>query len=141
MQIEQGPIPVGEREPLWRYVRLNTLFLYLSGRAYIPSIKALQECDPTEGLEIMDHVWQMLGFTAAEQDELGKWVYEHKLSKDERDTWDVNRSYPGANQQVYLPHYYDVLEQSRYAWCWFNAKHESAAMWQVYGRSGHPDLG
>ena len=45
MEIEQGPVAVGADEPLWRYVRLSTLFLYLSGRAYIPSIKALQERD------------------------------------------------------------------------------------------------
>ena len=115
---------------------MNTLFLYLSGRAYIPSIKALQKCDPTEGLEIMDHICAISGFTDAEYDELGKWVYEHRLNKDEIDTWKINFNNPGANQKVFLRHYYDVLEQTRYAWCWFNSKHESAAMWQLYGPSG-----
>jgi hypothetical protein len=136
MTIEQGPLPLGTREPLWRYVRLNTLFLYLSGKAYIPSIKTLQKCDPTEGLEIVDHIWAMSGFTSAEHEELSRWVSEHRLSKDEKDVWNINRGYPGANQKVFLRHYYQVLEESRYAWCWFQSMYESAAMWQLYGPSG-----
>ena len=136
MEIEQGPVAVGADEPRWRYVRLSTLFLYLSGRAYIPSIKALQERDPTEGLEILDHIWAMTGFTSAEHDELGHWAYEHCLPDGEKITWNINFTYPGANQKVFLSHYYKALEESRYAWCWFRSKHESAAMWQIYGRRG-----
>jgi hypothetical protein len=33
-----------------RYVRLSTLFHYLSGRAFIPSLRLLQNLDPQEGL-------------------------------------------------------------------------------------------
>src|SRR5438132_1618528 len=33
-----------------RYVRLSTLFQYLSGRAFIPSLRLLRNLDPQEGL-------------------------------------------------------------------------------------------
>jgi len=136
MPIEQGPIPVDENEPLWRYVRLNTLFHYLAGKAFIPSIKTLRECDPTEGLEVCDEVWAMVGFSDEEKCEIAKWVYEKRLSPGEKKCWDVNKTHPGANQLVYLQHYYEVLEETRYAWCWFRSNHESAAMWQLYGHDG-----
>jgi hypothetical protein len=143
MEVEQGPKPVAESEPLWRYVRLSTLFLYLSGKAYIPSIKALQQCDPTEGLENTewDPTDKTSGFTEAEEEELRRWVYEWR-SPAGKDTWKINlayadpRSWVGTNWWVTLQRYWDVLNQSRYAWCWFNSKYESAAMWQFYGQGG-----
>jgi hypothetical protein len=33
-----------------RYVRSSTLFYYLSGRAFIPSLRLLRDLDPQEGL-------------------------------------------------------------------------------------------
>ena len=35
--------------PIVRYVRLSTLFLYLSNHAFIPSLSLLQDLDPMEG--------------------------------------------------------------------------------------------
>jgi hypothetical protein len=33
---------------LWRYVPLRTLFVYLSGKVFIPSVATLQNSDPFE---------------------------------------------------------------------------------------------
>jgi hypothetical protein len=38
-----------DETPIVRYVRLSTLFLYLSNRAFIPSLECLQGIDSFEG--------------------------------------------------------------------------------------------
>lgn len=131
-----GPIGVHPSDSLWRYVRLSTFFEYLVGRAYIPSVRKLRDCDPTEGLPLVDHVWAMNGFKNEEADALDDWVYQHRLNDDEKTCWDLNRTCPGANQRVWLQHYFEVLERSRFAWCWLRSANESAAMWQLYGNEG-----
>lgn len=117
-------------------MRLSTLFEYLAGRLFVPSVRKLRECDPSEGLPLVDHVWAMIGFERDEADDLERWVYDHRLSGPAKECYDANRTYPGANQRVWLEHYYDVLEQTRFASCWLKSATESAAMWQLYGTAG-----
>src|SRR6516164_7075398 len=40
--------PLTDKTQIVRYVQLSTLFLYLSGRAFIPSLKLLRRMDPFE---------------------------------------------------------------------------------------------
>lgn len=148
MSIEKGPIPVPEDAPLWRYVSLSTLFLYVSGRAAVPSIRSLRECDPTEGLKLGDHVRAMGVIDPKDYHDLEEYVRKHRMSESQRQTFDLNRSqdtqpsgptfWPdyGGNQSVVVREYFEMLETTRYAWCWFNSGQESAAMWQTYGQHG-----
>ncbi|HTH47320.1 MAG TPA: hypothetical protein VMB21_07395 [Candidatus Limnocylindria bacterium] len=134
MPLLPGPILVQEHAPLWRYVPLHTLFHYLAGKVFIPSIGLLQKGDPTEGLRIVDEVWSMSGFSPDERVSLLDYVFRHLLSDQGRTLWGINGS--RANQREAFDHYEKMLEGSRYAWCWFKSLHESAAMWQLYGKGG-----
>jgi hypothetical protein len=137
MGIHQGLRPIETHAPLWRYVRLKTLFFYLTGKAYVPSVRKLQECDRSEGLPICDHIWTTEGFTKEEYVELAKWVEEERtLTKSEKELFELNRRHAGANQRVYFEHYHEFLSRTRYAWCWYASAFESAAMWQLYGQDG-----
>ena len=46
---ENDPQLLPDNACLWRYVPLKTLFLYLSGNIFIPSIEKLRQSDPFEG--------------------------------------------------------------------------------------------
>lgn len=144
MPIEQGPIPVEEDAPLWRYVSLSTFLQYLSGRVFVPSIKKLRECDPCEGVRVgnVDLAWVTNAFSNEEYGVLCKWVCENRLSKADQECWDYNakqeRSWPArpGNQIVAVRHLEAEIAETRYAWCWFDSVSESAGMWQVYGKNG-----
>jgi hypothetical protein len=42
-----------DETPIVRYVRLSTLFLYLSNRAFVPSLECLRGIDSFEGMHMM----------------------------------------------------------------------------------------
>ena len=41
--------PISDKTEIVRYVRLSTFLLYLTNRAFIPSLRLLQSLDPLEG--------------------------------------------------------------------------------------------
>lgn len=134
MSFTQGPIPINENVSLWRYVPLATLFHYLAGKVFVPAIEKLQECDPTEGLRVVNGGRARVGFSDVEWASLLKYIYDHRLTPAEKQQWDCN-GHDAELNGMFL-HYEKFLAESRYAWCWFNSPHESAAMWQLYGKGG-----
>ncbi len=59
-QISDDPkLRVDESASLWRYVKLSTLFLNLSGTVYVPTIAQLQKSDPKEGLAAVSAEWRL----------------------------------------------------------------------------------
>jgi hypothetical protein len=46
---DDSKLRVGESDCLWRYIKLSTLFLNVSGTVYVSTIAQLQKSDPKEG--------------------------------------------------------------------------------------------
>jgi len=132
---------------LWRYVPLKTLFVYLSGKVFIPSIETLRKLDPFEGEFYYDshpalfngaiETWH--GKDGA--DEMREWLFEHKfpaaLQKHIRPE-PGNRASTNLDSPSYRQTYFEILRSTRCAWCWFDGGEniESAAMWNLYGKAG-----
>src|SRR5438094_2162775 len=55
---EDTQLRVDESAGLWRYVKLSTLFLNLSGTVYVPTIAQLKKSDPKEGLAAVAAEWR-----------------------------------------------------------------------------------
>lgn len=124
---------------IWRYVPLRTLFFYLSGLVFIPSIAKLRKEEPFEGEFYEDATW----FNDALAKQFGEeaitvedWIFKNLCSEFDRQYIKNNKSYPNAAAEVYQQHYFDFVRRTRFAWCWFRSERESAAMWSVYGSQG-----
>lgn len=126
-------------EQIWRYVPLRTLFFYLNGLVFVPSVAKLRNTDPFEGEFYESVMWfntafhQVYGGRANEIDE---WLYTNLCSPAERDYIDINRTVPNAGAEVLRRHYLDFIRKTRFAWCWFRSCRESASMWNTYGNQG-----
>jgi hypothetical protein len=129
-------------EVIWRYVPLRTLFFYLNGQVFVPSVAKLRAKDPFEGEFYENIAW----FNAAFQEHYGneargveEWIIKVLCSDSERELIHINKNNPnGANAapMVLRKHYFDFVRRTRFAWCWFQSNRESAAMWSVYGNQG-----
>ena len=124
---------------VWRYVPLRTLFFYLNGLVFIPSVAKLRTEDPFEGEFYEEIAW----FNSAFQDQYGNEtnviegsIFKELCSDDERHHIEINKGYPNAAAEVFRRHYFDFVRRTRFAWCWFQSYRESAAMWSVYGNQG-----
>jgi len=126
-----------DNAPLWRYVSLKTLFLYLTGKVFIPSVLKLRDGDPFEGQFTSETEW----FNTAMRERYGQqceaiedWIrdklcgtFEKKQIEADFSTW---------SPIFVCDHYFDFRRTTRFAWCWFHSLTESAAMWKIYGRQG-----
>jgi hypothetical protein len=119
-----------------RYVRLSTLFHYLSGRAFIPSLRLLQNLDPQEGLLAKEvyspaygshHLRELL--TPA-QDWLLKQARGPKVQP--KAGHELNAVELRFLAQVWL----DELARRRSIWCWNIFEGDSNALWSLYGSRG-----
>jgi hypothetical protein len=127
--------------PIWRYVPLRSLFFYLNGLIFIPSVAKLKAGDPFEGKSHDDIAWFNQAFLdryGDKADGLDKWMLAKLCSDAERHVIDINKTNAGGSPApLYLRrHYFDFIMQTRFAWCWFHSQRESAAMWSVYGNQG-----
>ena len=122
---------------LWRYVPLKTLFVYLCGNVFIPSITTLRKADPFEGSVFLDlipngwisHVIEKW-HGAVEAAKVRQWLGQHVLCAELQEF--------GDNPETIYRAYLEILQNTRCAWCWFEANEntESAAMWNLYGKDG-----
>ncbi len=133
--IENGPLTVAPSVPLWRYVGLPALLLYLDGKLRLPSVSGLRRMDVMEGVPAWDEVTQSDAFKDSEYAELYEYV-KSTLSDVGQKSLVSNVSHPPANQQVIYEHWRDLVASTRYALCLFQAKHESMAMWRLYAPRG-----
>jgi hypothetical protein len=124
---------------VWRYVPLRTLFFYLNGLVFIPSVAKLRATDPFEGEFYEDIAWFNSAFSDHYGNEAGameKWMLDKLCSDDERHHIKINENYPNAAAEVFRRHYFDFIRKTRFAWCWFHSYRESAPMWSIYGNQG-----
>lgn len=124
---------------VWRYVPLRTLFFYLNGLVFIPSVAKLRAGDPFEGEFYEEIAW----FNSAFQGQYGQeasaieqWMLKVLCTDYERLHIDINKSFPNAAAEVFRRRYFDYVRRTRFAWCWFQSYRESAAMWSIYGNQG-----
>lgn len=124
---------------LWRYVPLRTVFFYLSGLIFIPSLAKLRNNDPFEGEFFEEIAWFNKGFHdfhGRNAVPLEKWIEDNLCSKDDLQFIEINRTEGNAPAKIYRKHYFDLIRRTRFAWCWFQSGRESAAMWSTYGNQG-----
>ena len=128
---------LGDDQQLWRYIPYKTLFLYLKGKAYIPTIEKLRERDPFEG----DFPFGVAALNQALRDRCGsqhesviKWIHGQLCTDTERKMIKLNRKHGDYVFKIYQRRYLAFLRRTRYAWCWFASGIESALMWNSYGR-------
>lgn len=123
---------------LWRYVPLKTLFFYLSGNIFIPSIGKLRQSDPFEGEFFFDNPWfntAMAEHYGSDLPKVDEWLLE-RCPDWERNSIELNKNYPGYAANFLEKHYFEFIRNTRCVWCWFLSRSESAAMWSVYGNQG-----
>jgi len=130
--------PVNEKMPLWRYMKLSSFFMLLEGRAFFPSAARLRSGDPLEG-DLLPEPEELMSVL---QDECGGdasnlvyWLKNH--SNDiQKMMLDANPNDAILGSSIFSSCYIEELAKRRAVWCWFNASHESAGMWSVYGNAG-----
>jgi hypothetical protein len=106
---------------IWRYVPLRTLFFYLNGLVFIPSVAKLRVGDPFEGEFYEDIAW----FNAAFSDHFGNvaneidnWMLKELGSDPEQRIVEINRNIPnGANSAptILRKHYFEFVRRTRFA--------------------------
>ncbi len=124
---------------VWRYVPLRTLFFYLNGLVFIPSVAKLRAGDPFEGEFYENVAWFNTAFRdqyGGEAEKMDQWILKFLCSDSERHYVEINKAYPGATDEVFRRHYFDFIRRTRFSWCWFHSYRESAAMWSAYGNQG-----
>jgi hypothetical protein len=119
-----------------RYVRLSTLLHYLSGRAFIPSLRLLRNLDPQEGL-LAKEVYQA-GYGSHHLKEL---LTKHQdwLCNQARGPKVVpqgGQELSGVGFSFLAQVWLDELARRRSVWCWNIFEGHSNALWALYGSRG-----
>lgn len=132
---------LNDERPLWRYVPYKTMFLYLEGKVFIPTIERLRKGDPFEGnfpITIPDFNRSINDRYPEHHHQVTDWIREKLCTANEQKLIQRNDDYgyPEFKFKLYRRHYMDFLRKTRYAWCWFLSGIESALMWNSYGRDG-----
>ena len=137
MTFENGPVEVDEAKPIWRYVGLPALLVYLEGNLRLQSVDSLKRIDPAEGIPLWDDVTQSDAFEKEEREELWGYVYS-KLSPKDQLLWNANASsgHHIANQGIVFEEWRHIVNRTRYAICFIESPHESMAMWRLFAPHG-----
>jgi len=134
---QAGALP--DNLPLWRYMKLSSLFLLIEGATFFPSIATLRAADPLEGDLQPDPPWvsgalaKLCGQPAA--DELDEWLLAGAEDWARR-YHELNKDNPQHNTVFFVDLYQRQLAKRRAVSCWFASDIESAGMWSIYGRGG-----
>lgn len=129
---------VDESASLWRYVKLSTLLLNLSGTVYVPTVAQLQKSDPKEGLAAVSAEWRF-GYLLDREHGTIKKVLEALPAEKQKliGAGDPsNLADMMQNSRIIADFYDEQQSQLKCAWCWHSSSHESAAMWKLYANSG-----
>src|SRR5437667_3125556 len=138
-QISEDPkLRVDESAGLWRYVKLSTLFLNLSGTVYVPTVAQLKKSDSKEGLAAVSAEWRFGHLFDHELDTIEK-IFEALPPEEQKRIRATNPSnlVEAMQSSETIANFYDEQQaQLKCAWCWHCSSHESAAMWKLYADSG-----
>jgi hypothetical protein len=134
---EAGKLP--DYLPLWRYMKLSSLFLLLEGTSFFPSIATLRAADPLEGDLHPDAPWLNSVLSKLhgqkEADSLDEWLLTQAHDWERRHQ-ELNKDNPQSNTAFFADLYQRELAKRRAVWCWFASDIESAGMWSIYGQGG-----
>lgn len=120
--------PIGKTESLWRHIRLSTLLLLLSGKAFIPSLELLRKDDPLESYFVSKQtVRRFRNLTGDEERQLSELA-----EVGERSALIEEGEKAKTNYLIWTR----ILAQKRAAWCWYGSDVESMAQWDVFARDG-----
>jgi hypothetical protein len=136
---QKHELRLSEDTLLWRYVPLKTLFFYLDGNAFIPSLAKLQQTDPFEGkfpFDTKDFEAVLKASCGPQFDEIQKWIRSTLWTPTDKHFFDQNAEWAKLAVSTDKNRYFEFLRKTRYAWCWFQSDKESAAMWNTYGKEG-----
>ena len=134
---EAGELP--DYLPLWRYMKLSSLFLLLEGTGFFPSIATLRSADPLEGDLHPEAPWlnnalsQLHG--QPEADKLDEWLLTQAQDWERRHQ-ELNKNNAQSNTMFFADLYQRELAKRRAVCCWFASDIESAGMWSIYGHGG-----
>jgi hypothetical protein len=134
---QAGPLPDGL--PLWRYMKLSSLFLLREGKAFFPSVATLRSADPLEGDLRPDPAWVSTALSGLHGQPAANELDEWLLSNTEewvRKYQEANKSDGLVNTALFADMYQRALAKRRAVWCWFMSDIESAGMWSIYGQGG-----
>jgi hypothetical protein len=123
-------LPLTDRTPIVRYVKLSTLFLYLSDRAFIPSLQCLQRIDSLEGKLVVPAMPRIQEFLDSAFGRAKEYFWD--------DTAVMKWLYPTEEEKKAMraARWMDGLAERRAVWCWNLFEGESNAMWHLYGDKG-----
>ncbi len=124
---------------LWRYVPLRTLFSYIGGNIFIPSITKLQKGDPFEGghpFKTEDFEVSLKESCGIQFDSVQKWIRTKLWTSEQKNFMNSNKNLPVLAENYDREQYFEFLRNTRFAWCWFKSDLESDAMWKIYGKEG-----
>jgi hypothetical protein len=127
--------PISEKTEIVRYVRLSTFLLYLTNRAFIPSLRLLQSMDPLE-CRLPEKVFEP-GYGTRLESLLRPhepWLVNQARGAKPVLESDKPRTRVELNflAKVWLAE----LAKRRCVWCWNIYQGESNAMWSLYGSKG-----
>jgi hypothetical protein len=114
-----------------RYVGLSTLLLYLSNRAFIPSLECLRGLDSTEGQADYEYSDEAFRNFLTSLFNRYKVIFADNIPPTERS--------PVVKMVQFRFHanrWKDELAKRRAIWCWNRFDGESNAMWKLYGSKG-----
>lgn len=133
---EAGTLP--DWLPLWRYMKLSSLFLLLEGIAFFPSVATMRASDPLEGDIHSDAPSLNAALKARgpeEADKLDAWLLMQARDWERRNQ-ELNKDHAQFNSQFFAKLFERELAKRRAIWCWFASDIESAGMWSIYGQGG-----
>jgi hypothetical protein len=127
---------LSDKTPIVRYVQLSTLFLYLSGRAFIPSLELLHSKEEFEGIGGVASV-----HPKKFQEALASLLEKNKDFLPARPEFAPTHPAPDVPKELldfglHLRRWTGELAKRRAVWCWNLFESESNAMWQLYGSRG-----
>jgi hypothetical protein len=119
---------------LHRYMRLSAAVMLIQGKAFIPTLKNLQETDPLEC-----RIWKRRRgygrlFDSVAESTSRDWLagkmaeWEQKFIK--------NNQYGFTTISHFVDAWLDQLGERRCVWCWYGGEDQSMAQWKIYGERG-----
>lgn len=127
--------PISDKTEIVRYVRLSTFLLYLTNRAFIPSLRLLQSMDPLE-CRLPEKVFEP-GYGTRLESNLRQhedWLLEH--AKGARVVLEPGKPRTHVELNFLAKVWLAELARRRCVWCWNIYQGESNAMWSLYGSKG-----
>src|ERR1022692_975386 len=116
----------------------DTVF-YLDGNAFIPSLAKLQQADPFEGKFLFDtkDFETTLKENCGDQfDIVQQWIRDALWTPTDKHFFAENNNWAKLAVPTDKDRYFEFLNKTHYAWCWFQSDNESVAMWNTHGKEG-----